>query len=210
MSFNTAPPQEPARPVQERPAPNSNPSTTISDLLQQQVQNADTESRSDSSSVNSASQSNVQINNNSNRIAVDGIKIPETTLSISAYGNENDLGGILTVNIPIGGKSRKSARRNLNLRNQQRNLAFQADYASACANIADGGFVVTKNATTLSLLSNCDAEINKKVKLVARHEPQVIKTSNPEVDLLRKQNAELRLLVEQLLEKNNTPVKGGY
>lgn len=186
---------------------------TVGELLQKQQTESDADSSADSSSVNSASQSNIQVNNNSNRVEYEGFKLPETTFNLSVYGNEDDLGVIGTISVPIGGRPRKTINRALEIRAQRDQISFETEYASACANIGDGGYVVTKSATTLEMLKNCDREINK-VQLVARNEPPVVNqttTHQSELDLLRQQNQELKLLLQQLMaERNDRTVNGGF
>jgi len=183
----------------------------IGELLQNQNTESDADSSADSTSVNSSNQSNIQVNNNSNRVEYGEFKIPETTINLSGYKNQHDYGVIGTVSIPIGGRARKTINQSLEIRAQRDQINFEAEYASACANIEDGGFVVTKNAETLQMLSNCGNEINR-VQLVARHEPPVVKPApvNTEAQLLREQNRELRLLVQQLMEKKDKTVNGGF
>jgi len=211
MPYNYTPPPTYTPPAQEQEQQQEQQQVqnTVGELLQQQQ--SESQSDSESTSVNSASQSNIQVNNNSNRIEYGEFKIPETTLNLSLYGNENDIGVIGTVSIPLGGKSRKTINRALAIRAQRDQISFEAEYASACANIEDGGFVVTKDAQTLEMLKKCDNEINK-VQLVARNEPPVIQQRQQpsELDLLRQQNNELRMLVQQLMEQRNSTVKGGY
>lgn len=213
MPYNYTPPPAYNPPAQEQEQEQQQAQTTVGELLQQQNQDAESKSESDSTSVNSASQSNIQVNNNSNRIEYGEFKIPETTLNLSVYGNDNDFGVIGTVSIPLGGRPRKTINKALEIRAQRDQISFETEYASACANIEDGGFVVTKDATTLEMLKNCDKNINK-VQLVARNEPPVVQettTQQTELDLLRQQNQELKLLLQQLMaERNNRTVTGGF
>lgn len=111
--------------------------------------------------------------------------------------------------MPLGGKPRKSINKALEIQVNADKLAFEQSYASICSNIATGGFVVTTNAKTLEMLKNCNSEI-KKTQVVARSEPPVV-NNNSDLEQLKKENAELKLLISQLAEKlDNQQVKGGY
>lgn len=128
--------------------------------------------------------------------------------------NENDYGVIGTVSVPLGGTARKSINKALETRLLRDNLSFEAEYASACANVADGGFIITKDATTLEMLKNCDKNITK-VALTPRNEvpplitPPVVEQES-ELSLLKKQNEDLRKLIEQLMADKASPVIGSY
>jgi len=149
MPFDFTPPpqfEQPLqeRPAQERPIQETPVSSTALDLLQEQTVNGRSESNSDSTSVNSASQSNIQVNNNSNRIEYGSFKVPETSLYLNGYFNDgahrdSDFGVIVGLNVPIGGSSRKSINRAIDIQFARDEIAYEAEYASACANIEDGG-----------------------------------------------------------------------
>lgn len=94
-------------------------------------------------------------------------------------------------------------------------LALEQNYSSVCANISSGGFVVTKNAQTLEMLSKCETEI------VARHQPSKkviapapakveVNVSN-EIKILQQENAELKAQLALLLARLDAqPVNGSY
>ena len=190
---------------------------TIGELLQEQRTESDADSNARSSSSNSSSQTNVQVNNNSNRVEYGSFKIPETTLNLNGYITERgDFGAVFGVNVPIGGKSRSTIRRALDIRAKSDKLAFEQNYSSVCANIQDGGFVVAEDAGTLELLSRCSSNI-RRTKLVARNAPPKVvapATNNVNVNVineLRQENQEMKALIAELLKKIDTePVKGGY
>ena len=192
-----------------------NQNNTIGELLQKQSTESDADSSADSSSVNSATMTNVQVNNNSNRLEYGTFKIPETTLNLNGYVTENgDFGAVVGINIPLGGRPRKTINRALEIQVAADQLALEQSYSSVCANIEEGGFVVTKDAQTLEMLKNCGNEI-KKTQLVARNEPPVVEqpVNNNEAIIaqLRAENQELKLLIAQLAERiDNKAVNGGY
>lgn len=196
-----------------------NQNNTIGELLQKQSTESDADSNADSTSVNSATQTNVQVNNNSNRIEYGDFKIPETTLNINGYVTENgDFGGIVGVTIPLGGRSRKSINKGLEIKVAADQLALEQSFSSVCANIADGGFVVTQDANTLEMLKTCPNEI-RKTQLVARNAPPavtpppapVVDSNAAIIEQLRTENAELKILIAQLAEKiDKGSVNGGY
>mgnify|MGYP000441010880 CR=1 FL=1 len=151
-------------------------------------------------------------------------KIPETTLNINSFVNSNgdggaDYGAVIGVNIPLGGKSRKSINRALDIQVQADALAFERSYASVCANLDSESYTVANTSGNLNLLKSCRTDIVKRNVVtpppivtppVVVPPPVVV---NSEIDELKKQNAELRLLIAQLAEKldnNNKPVPGGY
>lgn len=184
----------------------------IGELLQKQQTESDADSSADSTSVNSSTQSNIQVNNNSNRIEYDSFKIPETTLNINGYVTERgDVGAVVGVNIPLGGKSRGRINRALELRVAADQLAFEQEYSSVCANIEGGGFVVSRNASTLQMLRDCGSNITKTA-VVVRNEP-VINNNVNIVNQLKQENEQLKVLIAQLAQKIDTmapPVNGGY
>lgn len=235
MGIPVAPPQPPAQPPIEQPVNQTNKQqqdqlqkqqqdqqqknnqyNSVGELLQKQQTESDADSSADSTSVNSANLTNVQVNNTSNRVEYGSFKIPETTLNINGYVTERgDFGGVVGINIPIGGRSRKSIGRALDIQVQADQLAFEQSYSSVCANINDGGYVVTRNAQTLELLSKCNSNI------VARHKPikKITPPAPPKVDvnisneinILRQENAELKAQLALLIARLDAqPVNGGY
>ena len=80
----TPPPAHPPVQIVEKPVYVEQPvSRHASDLRSESTANNKSKSNSDSSSVNSSQQSNIQINQNSNRVEVDGIRIPTTTINLN-------------------------------------------------------------------------------------------------------------------------------
>ena len=150
-------------------------------------------------------------------------KIPETTLNINSFVNSNgdggaDYGAVIGVNIPLGGRSGKTINRALDIQVQADALAFERSYASVCANLETESYTVANTSGNLNLLKNCRTDIVKRNVVTPPPivtPPVVVPpvTQNSEIDELKKQNAELRLLIAQLAEKldnNNKPVAGGY
>jgi hypothetical protein len=196
--------------------------TNIGQLGQNQNTKSDADSSADSTSTQSSSLQNIQVNNTSNRIEMGTFKIPETTLQISSYlnggeGRSADYGAVVSVNVPLGGGVRKDVKKALSIQVASDQLAFERTYASVCANLDSDDYSVDKRAQTLSLLKSCRTEISKR-RVVAPKPPVVVvppvvvPDTTSELAQLRKDNAELRLLIAQLAEKldKNTPVPGGY
>ena len=179
--------------------------TTIGSLLQEQLAETESKSSSDSSSSNSAVQSNVQINNNSNRIEWGSFKIPETSLSISAYGNRSDHGVIATVNIPIGGRARRRINRAVAKEVAILDLQYASQYYSACTSIAERGIVVVSDETFANELEHCDKRIARNIP------PAPPAPATSDLDDLKAELAQLRLQNQLLLQQlQNRPVKGGF
>jgi len=136
-------------------------------------------------------------------------------MNLNAYVNDNgNFGGVVSLNIPLGGRSRSFINRALDIQVQADQLAFEQSYSSTCANVQSGGFVITKNAEIASMLSKCDQNITKTAVVPrATPQPTVINNDNTVIiNQLRQENAELKLLIAQLAEKidNQGPVDGGY
>lgn len=136
---------------------------------------------------------------------------------MNGYVTENgDFGAVVGINIPLGGGSRKSIKRALDIQVQSDQLAFEQSYTSSCANIEDGGFVVTKNAEIATMLSKCNRNIVKTAvvpRATPQPQPTVINNDNTVIiNQLRQENTELKVLIAQLAEKidNQGPVDGGY
>ena len=201
-------------PVYEPPGQNQNQNQnqeqqTLSELIQNQSQEADATSKAESSTVNSASQKNIQINNNSNRIEFETFKIPESTFNLSVYGSDNDVGGIATVNIPLGGKSRSKILKALDARVAAIEVENERSYLSACASIKDQGYLVVKDAEYAQRLSKCDSHIIARA-LPAPPPAPAPKFTN-ELEELREQNRLMRQQIDLLLKQNSTlPRKGGF
>jgi hypothetical protein len=195
--------------------------TNIGQLDQNQNTKSDADSSADSTSTQSSTLSNIQINNNSNRVEFGSFKVPETTLNINSFvnggeGRNTEYGAVVGINIPLGGGVRKDVKKALAVQVAADQLAFERTYASVCANLDSDDYSVNKRAQTLSMLKSCRTEISKR-KVVAPKPPVVIPpvvvpNTTSELEQLRKDNAELRLLIAQLAEKldKNTPVPGGY
>lgn len=183
---------------------------TLAELIQRQNQNADASSKAESTTVNSASQKNIQVNNNSNRIEFESFKIPETTLNISTYADLNgDVGALATVNIPIGGKARGKILAALDKRVAAIELENERTYLSACASIKEQGYVVVADAEYASRLSKCDSHIIART-LPTPPQPPAPKFTNQSSELkeLREQNQLMKKQIELLLQKQS--VNGGY
>lgn len=150
--------------------------------------------------------------------------MPETTLNINSFVNSNgdggaDYGAVIGVNIPLGGKSRKSINRALDIQVQADALAFERSYASVCANLDSESFSVANTSGNLNLLKNCRTDIVKRATPSVPTPPVVTPpvvvppvVNNSEIDELKRQNAELRAMIAQLAEKldNNKNIPGGY
>jgi hypothetical protein len=201
---------------------NQDNTTNIGQLDQNQSTKSDADSVSDSSSSQSSTLSNIQVNSNSNRIEYGSFRIPETTLTISGFANggesrKNDYGVVLGVNVPLGGGVRKSVRRALDTQVKSDLLAFERSYASVCANLEGEGYNINNRSGNLDLLKNCRTDVIKRNVLPPAPPvitpPAVIPpvSNNSEIEELKRQNAELRILLAQLAEKldKNTPIPGG-
>ena len=128
--------------VQERPVYVPVGGGTAADLMSESSSSNDSRSSSDSSSVNSAAQTNIQYNQTSNRVEVDGIKLPITTFGL--YGGVNDDGYSkpswnvgAQINVPIGGSRRPNAMLDKRIRLTQ--LQYERELAGACASIDKDG-----------------------------------------------------------------------
>lgn len=225
-----APPQQPPvvhQPVQvvekpvfvEKPVYRDNPnpvSTSAADLMAESNSSNDSRSNSDSSSVNSASQTNVNVNNSSNRVSVDGIHIPSTTINLSGYYNNNgyndDFGAIVTVSASLDGKKRANSMLDKRIRLTQ--LQYERELASTCASINSDGFILNSNSGLLSELSQCNNIIARKSPVVVQQQQQqVVVQQDPMIAQLRAENAELRqqlALILQKLDSNTTVKDGGF
>lgn len=153
-------------------------------------------------------------------------KIPTTTLNINSFINSTsdggaDYGAVIGVNIPLGGRSGKTINRALDIQVQADALAFERSYASVCANLDTESYSVANTSGNLNLLKNCRTDIIKRATPSVPAPPVVTPpvvvppvVNNSEIDELKRQNAELRLLIAQLAEKldnnNNKPIPGGY
>ena len=148
----TVPPvQQPQPPAQQPPVyvpypvrTPQNPSTSAADLRAESQSSNNSRSASDSSSVNSAAQTNIQYNQTSNRVEVDGIKLPIATFGL--YGGVNDDGYSKSswnlgaqINVPIGGTSRPKAMLDKRIRLTQ--LQYERELAGACASIDKDGLI---------------------------------------------------------------------
>jgi hypothetical protein len=201
--------------------------TNIGQLDQNQNTKSDADSSADSTSTQSSSLQNIQVNQSSNRVEFGSFKVPETTLTISSYlnggeGRNTDYGAVVAVNVPLGGGIRKDVKKALSIQVAADQLAFERTYASVCANLDSDDYSVNKRAQTLSMLKSCRTEISKRNTVlpkppvvtppVVEVPPVVTPDTTSELTQLRKDNAELRLLIAQLAEKldKNTPVPGGY
>lgn len=154
--------------------------------------------------------------------------MPETTLNINSFVNSNgdggaDYGAVIGVNIPLGGRSRKSINRALDIQVQADALAFERSYASVCANLDSESYLVSNTSGNLNLLKNCRTDLVKRntvtpppVVTPPTTTPPVVTppmNNNSEIEELKRQNAELRLMIAQLAEKldnNNKNIPGGY
>jgi hypothetical protein len=201
--------------------------TNIGQLGQNQNTKSDADSSADSTSTQSSTLSNVQVNQSSNRIEYGTFRVPETTLTISSYlnggeGRNADYGAVVAVNVPLGGGVRKDVKKALAVQVASDQLAFERTYASVCANLDSDDYSVDNRAQTLSMLKSCRTEISKRSTVLPKPPvvtpptvvlpPVVTPDTTSELAQLRKDNAELRLLIAQLAEKldKNTPVPGGY
>lgn len=160
-------------------------------------------------------------NNNSNRIEYGSFKIPTTTLNLNSFYNKNgggsdDFGVVLGVNVPLGGGAGKSIKRALDTQVKSDVLAFERSYASVCANLESENFTVANRSGNLSLLKSCRTDVIKRNVLPPA--PPIIPpvvvppvSHNSEIEELKRQNTELRILLAQLAEKldKNTPIPGG-
>ena len=181
---------------------------TLGELNQDQLTNSDADSKSssDSSSVNSASQQNININSNSNRISYGTFHMPEKSIHLNGFVDQRgNFGGTFTLNIPLGGRSRKLINRSLQTRTLLDQLELEKQYASVCSSIDKQGYVVNPESTELGLLSRCSTNI------VARQSPKSTNVNN-DFEKLRQENAELKAIVQELLIKinNNNTVRGSY
>lgn len=134
-------------------------------------------------------------------------------------GRNTDYGVVVGVNIPLGGGVGKDVRRALNVQVAADQLAFERTYASVCANLDSEDYSVTNRAATLTMLKNCRTEIVKRNTPAPIPVPPITPpvltpppVVNSELEQLRKDNAELRLLIAQLAEKldKQSVVPGGY
>lgn len=120
---------------------------------------------------------------------------------------------VLGLNVPLGGGARKAVKSALDTQVRSDLLAFEKSYASVCANVDKENYNIINNSGTLALLKNCKTDIVARVAPPVVVPPVVVPpVNNSELDELKKQNAELRLMIAQLAEKldNNTPVNGGF
>lgn len=143
-------------------------------------------------------------------------------LNATANSNGSDspsYSAVIGVNIPLGNASTKRIKQALDVQVAADQLAFERTYASVCANLDSDSYDVTSRAETLTMLKSCRTEIVKRPGTVTPPvvTPPVVVTPPPvvqnnDLEQLRKENAELRLLIAQLAEKldnNNKPVPGG-
>ena len=180
--------------------------TTIGELLQEQISESESKSASDSSSSNSSVQSNVQINNSSNRIEWGSFKVPETSISISAYGNRSDHGVIATVNIPVGGRARRRINRAIEKEVAILDLQYASQYYSACTSIQDKGIVIVADENFANELEHCGTRIARNIPA-----PAPAPTGNSELDILKAELAQLRQQNQLLLQElQRRPRKGGF
>jgi len=138
--------------------------------------------------------------------------MPEISIGINGYVTERgDFGGVIGLNIPIGGRSRSKINRALEIQVQADQLAFEQSYASTCSNIQEQGFIVARDAEIANMLSKCTENITKTA-VVARTTPTPTVNDNSEIiNQLRAENEQLKILIAQLAERiDNNTVNGGY
>lgn len=200
--------------------------TNIGKLDQNQSTKSDADSTADSTSSQSSVLQNTQINQNSNRLEYGTFKVPETTLTLSGIVNgggdrEDNYSVVLGLNVPLGGGMRKTVKSALDTQLKADVLSFERSYASVCANLDGESYSVTNASGNLNLLKSCRTDLVKRTTLPTTTTPPVITppvvvtppvNSNSEIEELKRQNTELRLMIAQLAEKldNNKPVPGGY
>lgn len=181
---------------------------------QQSGADSDSTSASTSNNENNSSQSNVQINNNSNRIEFGNgaVAIPETTLSINAYGNANDFGAVITLNVPIGGKARKSGNAYAKAIAQRQTIAAQADLLTTCAKIAESGVVVDYSQPDFRALQSCKYIKVKTMRQQAAQTSTKVTDSEIELQRLRLEILKLQAQIRAQAQppKVNTPVKASW
>jgi len=188
---------------------NQDNTTNIGKLNQNQSTKSDADSSADSSSSQSSSLQNIQVNNNSNRLEYNSFKIPETTLNLnfvgSKYGDSNsEYQVVLGLNVPLGGASRKLVKSALDTQVKSDLLAFEQTYASVCANVDKENYNIINHSGSLLLLKNCKSDIVPRTSPPISP-PLVVPPTNLELDQLRKDNAELRLMLSQLAAKLDVP-----
>jgi hypothetical protein len=128
---------------------------------------------------------------------------------------------VLGLNVPIGGGPRKDIKKALSTQVRADQLAFERTYASVCANLDSESYDVEEGAQNLAMLKSCKTEITKRPTAPkpltppapAEVTPPPVVNNNSDLEQLKRENAELRLLIAQLaekLDKGNTVNGGGY
>lgn len=209
------PPTQPSHPTNPNPQPPvyipvpGHSGGTAADLKAESTSNNSSRSKSDSSSVNSATQSNVMINNSSNLVQIDGIQIPSTTIQLNGYYNNNgyndDFGVVLGISASLDGKSRANTMLDKRIRLTQ--LQYERELAGACASIKKDNFRVNPNSLIATELAQCDNIITQVNVEVANPAP------DNSLEELRRENLELKRQLQLILQKldtPSTPVRGGF
>ena len=86
-------------------------------------------------------------------------------------------------------------------------LQYERELAGACSSITKDGFEINPHSTITTELSKCSNIIRRKSVVAVA--PKV----NPEIEILRQQNIELRqqlTVILKKLDKTPGPVTGGF
>lgn len=207
-------PQQPAPPVQipvMEQFQEQNQLTEIGDNVINDTSNNSSESRSNSSGTSnfSGSLSNIAIqNNNTGYFQYEReVRIPTTSLNLTSYTETNSSGIALTLSIPLGGRQKRLAYRQIEKRIEEVEINNAARQLSACANVNAAGFSVSDwEAVGLPLCNNLIVAKADPVSAVDEYK----KLIQEQREAMQKQNVliqKLLIQIDNMQTETNNPFR---
>lgn len=207
-------PQQPAPPVQipvMEQFQEQNQLTEIGDNVINDTSNNSSESRSNSSGTSnfSGSLSNIAIqNNNTGYFQYEReVRIPTTSLNLTSYTETNSSGIALTLSIPLGGRQKRLAYRQIEKRIEEVEINNAARQLSACANVNAAGFSVSDwNTVGLPLCNNLIVAKADPVSAVDEYK----KLIQEQREAMQKQNVliqKLLIQIDNMQTETNNPFR---
>lgn len=209
-------PQQPAPPVQipvmeQYQEQDQSQSAIAGDNILNDYSNNSTESRSNSSGTSnfSGSLSNIAIqNNNTGYFQYEReVRIPTTSLNLTSYTETNSSGIALTLSIPLGGRQKRLAYRQIEKRIEEVEINNAARQLSACANVNAAGFSVSDwNTVGLPLCNNLIVAKADPVSAVDEYK----KLIQEQREAMQKQNVliqKLLIQIDNMQTETNNPFR---